>query len=351
MGEAHRHHAIRSHSSPLKHTVAVAYIAAMGVPRWSWPADEPDWLIVLDWSTLAFVVVVFAISFAQIRRHKHKPVHESMQWNYILIIGLRAITSLLSWFTLFFPHLDRFFEVGVVIYHCLAVVAFFHILVEFSGGFGTFTQTLKARNAPLAILPFPCTCLRTTNHEAQMARWRNCVYQVWAQSFWALLYAVLVELDHADKFYLSGVIHLIMFCHVAVAMFVLLAMYMDCGEEEFQGLDMEKKFIALKLIVYLQILSKTTCAFVFGGDKGDEGDGQERTWNGFTPREYTTRMLSRLILLQMLLFAIWFMWVFSEDDPALQLGIQTKTDDSKVTESLVPVQGTEAKDAMAERDS
>jgi hypothetical protein len=310
----------------------------MGIPHWNWPREDPEWLKELDWMMFLIVAVVGIITVVHLVRHRSNIVHEAMQRNYCIIIGLPALTAVLACITLFFPHLDRFIEVLVQAYHVVCVVAFFHVLVEFCGGFDEFTKTLKARDAPLSIFPFPSRCCAAETHEVQITSWKRGIYQVLVSPCWALLYAVLVEVDRNDKFYLNGITHSIIMLHLSCAMCVLLTMYMISKEDEFHGLGVVIKFTAIKLIVVLHVLSKIVCGFVFGGGSSTQ------TTNGFTPREYTTRQLSRITLLQMVLFAVGFIYVFGPNDSALQLAAQSST--TGTSEQLAPIQGAVAKGSL-----
>jgi len=305
----------------------------MGHVQSAWPKQDPGWLQALDWSMLGLVLPTFLLAYFQLNGHRRNPIHASLQLSYSVIICLPAVNALLNWFCVFYPHLDRFFECATSAYDSAAIISFFNILVEYPGGAQELTRVLKARDAPLSILPFPIICFRTTNHEAQMSRWRNGVIQVAAQAFWALLYAILVEFDHSDKTYFSGVIHTIMFAHVTTAMMVFLAMYLDCKDNEFKGLNMEVKFSALKLIVF-----GILCKMIFAWEFPEHGP---RTHYGFTPKEWSTRMLARVRIFQMLLFGVAFSYIFSSDDPALQNAVQCSPGggESEATERLMPVKG------------
>jgi len=306
----------------------------MGRVKSSWPAEDPDWLIAADWLCSLFVLVTIGIAGRMIIGHMRNQVYPSLQRSYCIIICVPAISALNAWLGLFFPHLERFFEVAVNAYDTLSIIAFFHILVDFAGGATALTQSLKARNAALEILPFPCMCFYTKNHEAQMARWKASMYQVIAQPFWALLYAILVEFDRADKYYLSGVIHSIMFIHLTVAMLVCLAMFLDCRNDELKGVGYELKFCALKLIVFVGTVSKMVVAWYFP----EEGS---QTVYGFSARERSVRMLCRFRLIQMVTFMIGFTFIFGDDDPAIQRGLQNRASGAHTqdSESLMPIEG------------
>ena len=80
------------------------------------------------------------------------------------------------------------------------------------------------------------------------------------------------------------------------------------------------KFAALNLIVFVHILTKMIFSLLYHDLLPTYTERE-----GFTPMEWAERTLARVVLIQMLLFSVWFRYVYASDDPAIDTALRAST--------------------------
>jgi len=275
--------------------------------------EAPMWVVALDWSGIAIVILVIALALVQTIRHGKYQKNTLLQRSYVVILWLPPFCALFAWASLFLPKGERFFEVGDVGFDAIAIVMFYAIMIDYSGGSYEYVKSLAARKAPLTAFPscYGAGWAEMGSYGQLVGIWRTCVYQVMSLPLWALSYAILVEADHHDKFYINLAVHLAMLIHVSICMLALAGMYYCSKEFELKGLNVVLKFFAIKLIVWLHIATKIIYAWCFKDEVVTD-----KMW-GYTSKERGVRYLAYASLIQMVGFGLLFSCIFSVDDPAL----------------------------------
>lgn len=276
-------------------------------------SEAPAWVVAIDWSGMSIVIFTLAMALVQTIRHRNNRKNPLLQRSYVVILWLPPFCALFAWCSLFFPDSDRFFEVGDVGYDALTIVVFYTIMNDYGGGSTAYVNSLEARKAPLTVFPsfFGAGWAEMPSYWHLVGAWRTCVYQVMCLPLWAFSYAILLETDHHDKFYINLGVHLAMTAHVSLCMLALAGMYYCSKDFELKGLNVVIKFFTIKLIVWLHIVTKILYAFRF-----KEEVVTDELW-GYTSKERGVRYLAYASLIQMMGFGLLFSYIFSVDDPAL----------------------------------
>jgi hypothetical protein len=275
-------------------------------------ANRELWTVV-GCAVVAWCVAICGTSFCAHLQTFRAPNFQILFLRIHLLIPLYALTALL---TIEWIEWDGLFELIRALYEPYALWVLFQLMIAYAGGRDKIFKEIERNGARFVICPcFPSFVVGTT----VIATWSTLVAQFMVVKPFVSSLCWHYRRQH-EEIQHDALLRSISVCSMLLAMTGLLNAYLTLSNL-LAPLHILKKFLTLKLIVFVTVWQEITVHFLIGLGVIESvhcsgSDKDDLHCHADLPNR-AVRLVAICVLLEMLLSSPLFYMVFSANDPAL----------------------------------